>query len=342
MWTKSTKSNTPSTLAEQALAKAEEAQKALEYEYGKASKSKLVYPLTLDAQIEKGRECMRFRIISRDHLSKKEIYFLTPAGLSVPDGVSYNELSLGSLGGKAVEAGSAVIDNIKKGKFQKTDYEEILGMGDMVAAATIAAYQYKGGVHGEKGTMAAGLAANPYTNNAFQGSNMRTFEFNFKLIAESMDEAKEARNIENTFRKFLYPRKHPGSPMVLIYPPYWEITFWKKDGKNLVQNEYLPLIMLCNLETMNTTYNASGNAFHEDGSPTEVDMSLSFKESITLTREDLYGETAIDYDAVEYKWDNIRSGQNTVPQSTPEFSKSAKETGSSSGGGSRYGGFGRG
>ena len=173
----------------------------------------------------------------------------------------------------------------------------------------------------------SGLAANPYTNNAFQGSNMRTFEFNFKLIAESMDEAKEARNIENTFRKFLYPRKHPGSPMVLVYPPYWEITFWKTVDEELVQNEYLPLIMLCNLETMNTTYNASGNAFHEDGSPTEVDMSLSFKESITLTREDLYGDTPVDYDAVKYAWGNIRSGQDTVPHSAPVFKKSAKETG---------------
>ncbi len=84
-----------------------EMEKALKVDYGKAStykKGKLVYPLNLDAQIENGRECMRFRIISRDHLSKKEIYFLTPAGLSVPDGVTYNELNLGALGGKVMEA----------------------------------------------------------------------------------------------------------------------------------------------------------------------------------------------------------------------------------------------
>ena len=81
--------------------------------------------------------------------------------------------------------------------------------------------------------------------------------------------------------------------MVLVYPPYWEITFWKgvsdEDGEpDLVTNDYMPRLKLCNLTGLNTTFNSSGNFFHKGGAPIEVDISLSFTESMALTREDLY------------------------------------------------------
>ena len=61
------------------------------------------------------------------------------------------------------------------------------------------------------------------------------------------------------------------------------------------------MIHLCNLGSMNVVYNATGNSFHEDGSPTEMDISLSFMEDKTLTRNDLYGdETVPNYEKLDY------------------------------------------
>ena len=162
--------------------------------------------------------------------------------------------------------------------------------------------------------LTAGLTANPYTNNAFVGSNIRTFEFTFKMVAESKDESESIKKIENTFRKFLYPRKHPQSDMVLVYPPYWMIRFYSgvvEEGETVdyQTNKYMPRIKLCNLQSMNTTFNSAASSFHNEGQPVEVDLTLSFTESMAMTREDLYGRDgdAPVYDNLEYRDDVEKS-----------------------------------
>ena len=258
------------------------------------------------------KEMMRISLVSRDHAVKKNIWLHCPPGISIPDGVEYNQVSLGTLGGRALQAAGDIADAAQG----KKSWGEVGSIADLVAASTVTAIKNSGSALGEKGMMTAGLTANPYTNNAFTGSTIRTFEFAFKMVAESEKESKLIKQIENIFRKFLYPRKHPKSDMVLVYPPYWEITFWKgKSGEKeeeLVQNEYMPRIKLCNLVGMNTTFNASGNYFHRTGAPIEVDLSLSFTESMALTREDLYvtttgPESVPSYDSPEYLKDAERS-----------------------------------
>ena len=56
------------------------------------------------------------------------------------------------------------------------------------------------------------------------------------------------------------------------------------------------------LTQMTGTYNSSGNAFHADGGPTEIDISLTFQESKALTREDLYNHPE-GYDDTLYHYD---------------------------------------
>jgi hypothetical protein len=141
------------------------------------------------------------------------------------------------------------------------------------------------------GTMDLGMLG------AAAGVQQRTFGFTFKLVAQSESEALEIKAIENTFRKFLYP-KLAKSPILFKYPPYWQIEFLKGDKPNT----HLPFINLCFLESMNATYNSSTNVFHPDGSPVEVDIQLTYKEAKNLTREDLYKDVD-SYQDAEYHYD---------------------------------------
>ena len=43
----------------------------------------------------------------------------------------------------------------------------------------------------------------------------------------------------------------------------------------------------CFLRSIATSYNSSSMAFHADGQPVEIDLSLNFVEEVTLTRADI-------------------------------------------------------
>ena len=58
-------------------------------------------------------------------------------------------------------------------------------------------------------------------------------------------------------------------------------------------NRNLPQPLMCYLRNVSTTYNQGSMVFHEDGQPTEVDLTLSFTEFRALTRQDIiYGSEA--------------------------------------------------
>ena len=52
---------------------------------------------------------------------------------------------------------------------------------------------------------------------------------------------------------------------------------------------------------MRSTYNAESNAWHPDGGPISLDISLTFQESKGLTRGDLYDDVD-NYDSTEYHY----------------------------------------
>lgn len=271
----------------------------------------LCFPSNLEDQLDKGRECMRISIVSRDKTEKKAIFLLIPPGLNVPDGSSWNNVDMGTLVGGALGVGDKAKRAIQKLK-AGGGAESPVSVQDFVAASTLtAAERFAPTLLGTKGMMTAGLAANPYTSTQFAGTNLRTFEFTFKMIPESEDEAKVGMQIENTFRKFLYPRTHPESDLVLVYPPLWKIDFLYLHEGIISKNPHLPLIHFCNLSNLSVTYNATGNSFHKDGSPTEIDMSLSFMETKVLTRGDLYQESG-GYGQGELNYGNVNYDHSKV------------------------------
>ena len=264
----------------------------------------LKYPLDLEG--EEGREVMRFSIVSRDALrdEKKSIYLYTPAGIAISDAASYSTSDFGFLGGlqqsmssvtpaiRDANASSAAIKNVATG----------VNIGEIVSGGVLAAKQELNWGVLDVGLITSGRAKNTHTNLQFDGVGMRSFTFAFKMVAESENESNAIRQIENTFRKFLYPTNEGGLGLVLKYPPYWKIQFFKAGKNGLNENPYLPYIDLCYLRNVSVVYNSSSNAFHPTGAPVELDLSLSFDEAQQNTREDLYSKN-LDYESAEYHWE---------------------------------------
>ena len=98
----------------------------------------------------------------------------------------------------------------------------------------------------------------------------------------------------------MYPEK--SGAVSLRYPAKFTIDFYNGEKKN----KYMPKIMDTYLVNCTTTYNSTTNAFHEDGQPVEVDMSLTFQETRPLTRHDLYREEVIDNNIGYKDYDRIR------------------------------------
>jgi hypothetical protein len=252
----------------------------------------LVYPEGLREKAEGTFPHVCFELADTTSNQFERIHLYVPQGFAIPDAATYNNVDLGVIGagqmGQSGSGGLTESDTLAK----SASLAGALPGGDTLGMAAQAQ------------AMKAGVASNPFTNLAFTGTQVRSFNFTFKLIAESAKEAQTARKIEQLFRKFLYP-EIAGS-MSLKYPPQFKITFY--NGEEV--NQFMPKLMPCYLVSLSTTYNASTNSFHADGSPTEIDLALAFQETKALTRGDLFDidDTAADSD-LNYKSDAVKTNK---------------------------------
>ena len=255
------------------------------------------YPIDLNGSAqETGLPFIRFGIKPATATERVAIFLYQPPGFSVSDGANYANFDVGSIKGGLNLLNSAMsgkgpnITNADVGAFAMMGKDKLMGGSSTIDKIT------------SSGAIAMGVATNPYTRTAYESTNVRTFNFSFKLIAENARESEEATLIEKTFRKFLYP-KRAGS-VALVYPPLVDIQFYS-EGKI---NDYMPKIKPCYLTSLESTFNEGSTAMHKDtGAPLEVNLTLGFQEERVLVRQDLY-ET--DDSVVERK-----SGYYTPEQS---------------------------
>jgi len=234
----------------------------------------MYFPKVLAGGDAQGYPFIQFKIVDRIEPESVSIFLYQPPGLSVNDGASYTNFDFGTLGAAAEFSGG-------KTGFTENDKIAAALVGKEAVAAEIGSELISKGT--SIGALKAGIAINPYTRISFEGVNVRTHEFTFKLVAEDEDETEMAKAIERTFRKFLYP-KRVGS-IALQYPPMFHIKFFS----NGQVNPYMPNIKPCYLTSLSSTFNESTNAlFKKTGAPLEVSISLSFQEERTMVRQDLY------------------------------------------------------
>ena len=272
----------------------------------------VTFPSTLRNEADQGMPHIGFSLTGKHKPASTEIdriHLFIPAGFQVKDGAGYTGIDLGSL--TAAKAVKANIDSQK---------DALAGMttGD----ATVMSLKAIEGITGDAGgttaaaAMEKGVAFNPQTALAFEGVQLREFEFTFKMVPESKEEAEDSRRIENFFRKYLYPERE--GLFTLKYPPKFKIQFFIGEEENI----HMPMIHDCYLTSVSANLNPEGNSFFIGGQPTAMELSLSFSEAKQLTRKDLYLDSTSGTDP---QYDYTRPGSFPTEASAGK-SDSAKST----------------
>ena len=131
---------------------------------------------------------------------------------------------------------------------------------------------------------------NPNTRSLFKSVAIREFAFQFKFIAKSKKEADEVRKIVKFFRTELYPEAitvDVANTKVAIgykFPKKFILTPMY-NNQPIKDTKILP----CYLRDVSVVYNPTNQAMHGGDDPhfTEIDMSLAFTETRTLTRGEI-------------------------------------------------------
>jgi len=124
-----------------------------------------------------------------------------------------------------------------------------------------------------------GTALNPFKEVVFEAVDFRSFAFKYKFLPKSKQESDEIKQIIDLFKFHMHPEISQGK-MFFIYPSEFQITYYY-GGK---RNEYFHQFRPCVLESMEVTYGGEQFSSFNDGHPTEVNLSLTFRETEIITR----------------------------------------------------------
>ncbi len=225
-----------------------------------------------------------------------------PMSTQFNDNALYDNANLGATGAiaeAALNSGlgvtGAVIQNLQSGANSLSDVLSAnpqIGQ-DAMALSVSRINSFFGGLLGSgiqnTVSLQARIIINPNTRSIFRGVNLREFNFQFKFIANSAEEARAVQNIVKHFRKELYPDVFGvtvGDQEAAVgfkFPNAFKISFQFKG----VDSSKIPQIKPAYLRNVSHTINPSGGGFRTDGQPNEIDLSLQFVEHETITKKDI-------------------------------------------------------
>lgn len=133
---------------------------------------------------------------------------------------------------------------------------------------------------------ALGIAANPKKEQTFKGVDFRKFTFDYQFFPRSPEEAAAVLNIINEFKLHMHPEFKSEQNFVYIYPSEFDITYYTGG----IENNNLHRHTSCVLEEMSVNYTPNGSfSVFPNGMPTQINMSLGFKELQLLSKESIEG-----------------------------------------------------
>lgn len=126
---------------------------------------------------------------------------------------------------------------------------------------------------------ASGTALNPFKETVFESVDFRSFGFKYKFFPKSKQESDAVFNIINLFKEHMHPQLSEGK-LFFIYPSEFQITYYYGSGENPYFHKFRP----CALESLEVTYGGEQFSSFKDGTPTEINLSMTFRELEILTR----------------------------------------------------------
>jgi len=241
-------------------------------------------------------------------LTTDAIAMYMPDSLNYSYTQSYSDLSLGNeLGGKALAAGSSIIDALKGGEGASGKAGAVLKSAGQSAGleATSAIASAAGGVVGtgtaQLGFQAAtGTVRNPMLEMVYSSPGFRSFQFEFTFYPRDEREALEVQRIIERFRFHQAPELVKGAQGFLIPPSEFDIKFYYAGS----MNPNIPAMATTVLTQIDVNYTPNGWTAYEvpgenkpalgrTGMPVAIQMQLQFKETTFLTKDDFKNDTGV-------------------------------------------------
>ena len=138
------------------------------------------------------------------------------------------------------------------------------------------------GPMGKEMGIASGLASNPKKEQAFKNVDFRTFTFEYNFAPRTESEAENVMSIIRAFKYHMHPEFKSSDAFLYIYPSEFDIAYYKGTGENL----YIHRHTSCVLTECNVNYTPNGVfSTFPNGMPTAINLSLTFKELMLLSKE---------------------------------------------------------
>ena len=145
---------------------------------------------------------------------------------------------------------------------------------------------------------ASGRVMNPHKAVIYQGpGGFRTFSYSFSMVARNRSEARTINDIVLFFKEHMHPGVGGGgginatSSHTLTYPDEFSIRYTVNENLSPADQSYRSLFRIknCFLESFSTDYTTSSLPvfMEDDGQPQTTTISIGFKETQLLTKEDV-------------------------------------------------------
>jgi len=210
-----------------------------------------------------------------------------PMSVNVKYGAQYTDTQMGAVTGNAIEIASDLMADMSTSEESLGELGNIVGQAmEKKAVDMIGNIPGLGGLR-EAVEMDKGVIFADRFELAFKGIDKRTFQYTFKMIPRSKDEADEIKKITNAFKLNMLPEFADGNRAgrSMTIPNTFDIQYMYQNA----ENNYLHKISTCYLQSMDVSYGGSryktfdGN---EDGAPpVETSITLNFSEIELITRE---------------------------------------------------------
>ena len=133
-------------------------------------------------------------------------------------------------------------------------------------------------------SVSSGTSLNPFKETVFESVDFRSFAFKYKFFPKNKKESDDVYEIIKTFKFHMHPEMSEGK-LFFIYPSEFNISYYFGSA----ENGYFHKFATCVLENMDVNYGGEQFSSFRDGAPTEINMSLTFRELEILTKNMIDG-----------------------------------------------------
>jgi len=154
-------------------------------------------------------------------------------------------------------------------------------------ASGIAAFALQKDMPGGKMLQRLGrIAPNPRKEQLFKSVDVRTFQIDYQFFPRSPTEMKNVQNIIYQLKFHMHPEYKDANAFLYVYPSEFDVVYYHGNQENPNIHKHTS----CVLTELNVNYTPQGrfNSF-PGGAPTQVNVVMTFRELLPLTKETIKG-----------------------------------------------------